>query len=389
MRGDAGMAQGAERASEELGELFKAREFDAGNIDFGRLFEQCFGWQNFRACREKKQLAHEVFRSAVTEAQGAISTAAFLNVIGQIAYSTFLQAYEKEASVFTPLIPEVRTEFLDGEKVAGVTGIADEVQVRPEGERYTLAGVGEDWIFTPPVIDRGQIMPVTWEAVFADRTGQLLPRLGQIGQSAGLNREKRAIDCVIDENTTAHRHNWRGTTIASYGDNSGSHSWDNLSATTTLTDWTSLDRAEQVFNGITDPYTAEPWPVDPRHLIVAKINEQTARRVLSATEIRVATPGYATTGNPTLTNMTNPYGNKFTLVTSRLLNSRMTVNTSWYLGDLALYARYMVAEPQAVVQAPTNDIDEFERRIVAKYRVNERGAYVVFQPRAMVKCTVA
>jgi hypothetical protein len=39
------------------------------------------------------------------------------------------------------------------------------------------------------------------------------------------------------------------------------------------------------------------------------------------------------------------------------------------------------------VQAPSNNQDEFHRRIVQQYRVNERGAYVVVQPRAAVKCT--
>lgn len=383
MRGEGGI----ERANTELADAFRTGEFDSGNVDFGRLFEQLFGWHDFRACRDKKQLAHNVFKERATEAAGAISTASFLNIIGQIAYSTFLKEYEKEEFIFTKLIPEVRTEFLDGEKVAGITGVADEVQVRPEGERYPIVGVGEDWIFTPPVLDRGEIMPITWEAVFADRTGQLLPRLGQIGQAAGVNMEKRAIDVIIDENTTAGRYNWRGTSIATYGDNSGSHSWDNLSATTPLTDWTSLDAVEQVANGLLDPYTGEPWPLDMKDLVVPMGLRRTAERIIHATQIRVATPGYATSGNPTLTNMDNPYSNQYTIRWSRLLTSRMNVKTSWYAGDIASAFRRMVAEPMAVVQAPTNDIDEFERRIVAKFRVNERSAFTTFNPRYMIKAT--
>ena len=52
-------------------------------------------------------------------------------------------------------------------------------------------------------------------------------------------------------------------------------------------------------------------------------------------------------------------------------------------------ARYRVAEKMNVQQAPANSEDEFKRRIVQQYRVNERGAYVVVQPRAAVQNTVA
>lgn len=360
-------------------------DVDPRNVDLGRLFCECFGWDEFVACRKGHQLMSQVVSRALTEAEGAVSTSSFTNITGQIVYSTVLDAYEVEDFVFTRLIPEVSTAFLDGEKIAGITSIGDEVAVRPEGEPYALAGVTEDWIFTPPVKDRGMIVPVTWEAVFADRTNVLLDRCRDVGTWSGVNREKRAIDCVIDENVTTHRYNWRGTVIASYGDNSGTHSWDNLAADTPLVDWGSIDLAEQVFNAITDPYTSEPTLWDPRHLVVTKQKEQIARRIVSATEIRVVTPGYATTTNPTQTLRSNPYANKYEIVTSRLLASRQATDTHWWIGDVSKYAKYMQAERMAVMQAPTNSEQEFNRRIVQQFRVNERGAYVVVQPRAMVK----
>lgn len=378
----------ADAAGRELRESLERKEFRPKEFnDLGALFEECFGWEAYKACRSRKMLANDVFESALKESQGAVSTAAFQNISGQIVYSAVLEAYQSEEFAFTKLIPEVQTQFLDGEKIAGITEIGDEAAVRNESDPYKLAGVGEDWIFTPAVKDRGMIVPVTWEAIFADRTGVLLERCGDVGKWGGVNREKRAIDCCVDENTTAHRYNWRGTVIASYGDNSGSHTWDNLAASNGLVDWTDIDAAEQVFNAITDPYTGEPVMIEPRYLTVTKQREQVARRILSATEIRVATPGYATSSNPTLTNMANPYQNKYELLTSRLLAARMATDTSWFLADWSKYAKYMVAEKMNVVQAPSNSHEEFHRRIVQQYRVNERGAYVVVQPRAAVKCT--
>lgn len=367
---------------------FEQKTVRPAEFDFGKLFVECFGWEAFVECRANKKLANDVFAEGrLAEAQGAVTTAAFQNISGQIVYSAVLEAYESEDFVFQKLIPEVTTQFLEGEKMGGITRIGDESAVRGEAQSYALAGVGEDWIFTPAIRDIGMIVPVTWEAVFSDRTGQLLDRCGEVGLWRGTAREKQAIDCVVDENTTRHRYNWRGTVIASYGDNSGTHTWDNLAASNALVDWTDVDAAEQVFNAITDPYTGEPVPYDPKHLVVTKQNEQTALRIVNATEIRVTTPGYATTGNPNQALQGNPYKSKYGVVSSRLLATKMATDTSWFLGDYSKYAKYMVAEKMNVAQAPSNTQDEFERRIVAKYRVNERGEYVVVQPRAAVKST--
>lgn len=377
----------AGEASETLAEALAAREVDAKSIDLGRLFEECFGWQAFRDCRRKEKLVHDVYAEALTENQGAVHTGAFLNIIGQIVYSMTLDAYNEVANVFTPLIPEQNTAFLDGEKIAGVTEIGDEIQVRDEGNPYAIAGVGENWIFTPSLKDRGLTIPVTWEALFADRTGQVQTRCADVGKWGGRNREKRAIDCVIDENTTAHRYNWRGTVIATYGDNSGSHSWDNLAASNGLVDWLNVNTAEQNVNALTDPFTGEVVDFEMTHLVVTKQLEQTARRIVRLGTIKFTTPGYATSGNVSQHAGDNPYAQKYEVVTSKLLAPRLATDTDWFLFNPSKYARYMVAEKANVTQAPSNSHEEFHRRIVQQYRFNERGAYTVIDGRAAHKST--
>lgn len=380
-------AKGAAAGKLALREAFEARSIQPTDIDMGRLFTECFGWHNFLTCRSGQTLACDVMSRALTEADGAVSTSAFLNISGQFMFTTVLDAYMAEEAVFRKLIPEAQASTLDGEKIPGITEIGDETGVRKETESYPLAGVGEDWINTPSIQDRGMIVPVTWEAIFNDKTGLVAQRAGDVGKWMGVRREKAAIDCCVDENVTTHRYNWRNTVIASYDDNTGTHTWDNLVASNAIVDWTDIDNVEQTFNAITDPYTGEPILVDPKHLTVTKQNEQVARRILSATEIRVATPGYATSGNPTQTNMNNPYLNKYELVTSRLLAARLATDTSWFLADWSKYAKCMMAEKMNVVPAPPNNHDEFHRRIVQQYRVNERFAYVVVQPRVACKST--
>ena len=358
-------------------------------MELGELFAECYGDDTYYRVKSGREQHHEAVRR-FQEADGGVTTAAFQNISGQIVYATVLEKDQSPDFVVAKMIPEERAIITDGEKIAGITEIGNKSALRKEGDPYTEMGVGEDWIQTPYVPDRGGIVSVTWEAVFNDRTGQLLDRCGDVGYWAiGYPEEVAAIDCLIDENVTNHRYNWRGTVIASYGDNSGSHTWDNLAATNGLVDWNNLNTAEQVFNGLTNPYTGTPIMIEPKHLIVYKGLEQTARRILSATEIRVTSPGYATTGNPTQTNMANPYNNKYTVVTSQLLAPQLATDTDWFLGDITKYAMRKVAEPLQVVQAPANTTADFERRVVARYRANKRFVHVVRQPRAIVKSTVA
>ncbi len=370
-----------------LKESFDARQRTADEFDFGRLFEECYGHEQFRACKQNRREASDVIGRNLVEGPGGVGTSNFLNITGQIVYSAVLEKYQLPDFRFTALIPTVSTQFLDGEKMAGVTQIGDEAQVRDEFAPYVEAGVTEDWIFTPTLKDRGEIVSLTWEAVFADRTGQLLERAGAVGESLGINKEKRAIDCVIDENVTAHRYNWRGTVIASYGDNSGTHTWDNLEASNAFVDWTNIDKLDQLFYNMTDPYTGEPFVQMAKHLIVPTRLMKAGMRALTQTDIRVSTPGFPTSGNPTQTTTANPYANKVELISTPWIEARQGTKTSWYYGDVTRYASYMQAEPLNVMQAAPNNTKEFENRIVSRFRANERGAYVVRQPRAMTKAT--
>ena len=375
---------GPQRAKQELAEMFSSKAVRPQDIDLGRLFMECFGPSAYMDCRGDRtgRTAAELL-----ETSGAVSTAAFLNIAGQFVYTNVLDAYVNEESVFSNLIPEAPASTLDGEKIPGITQIGDEIQERAEGMAYAIAGVGEDWIFTPPIPDRGVEVALTWEAQFNDKTGQLAERCADVGKWMKIHREKKAIDCVIDENTVSHRYNWRGTVIASYNDNTGTHTWDNLAGSNgALVDWVDIDAMEQVFNAITDPFTGEPTLWDPKHLVVTKQNEQIARRILSATEIR---SGDITTGAGTQMLTGNFYVNKYQLVTSRLLASRLATDTDYFLGDIGKYAKCMMAEKMSVVQAPPNSHEEFHRRIIQQWRVNERFAYVVVQPRAMVHATVS
>lgn len=376
-------------ANRYLRESFAAKDLRPTDFDLGRLFCECFGWNAFQACRfDRSNLATQAM-----EAAGSVSTAAFSNISGQIVFSQTVESYQDEEFKFTRIIPERQSPYTF-EKIAGITRIGNEVLKVAESQPYPYAGVGQTWIHGPETEKRGLIVPVTREAIFFERTGQLLDRCREVGYWLGFDREQRAIDCVIDENAGAvsaavggHRYHWRDTSIETYGNNSGNHSWDNLEASNALVDWTDVDAAEQLLNGMTDPDTGAPILAVADTLIVTKQLEKTALRIRNATEIRVATPGYATTGNPTETIVANPYGGAFEVVSTRLLAARLGTDTSWFFGTPSKAFWYHVNFPFQTLQAPSNSMDEFNRDIVMQFRADERGNYGTKEPRLMVKCT--
>lgn len=318
------------------------------------------------------------------ESGSAVDTSAFSNITGQIMYTAIMDNYRSEEFVFSNLIPVEPTSF-NGQKVPGIGGLGDETEDVDEMGTYPMIGVNEDWIETPETKKGGGIVPVTKEAIFFDLTGVLLQRCSQVGQMRGINREKKAIDCVIDENRTIHRYKWRGTV---YGTYQSSTPFVNVKSSNALEDWTDIDAAELLFDSLIDPNTGEPIQILPKDLVVTRGLLRVAQRVLTSTTLRTATPGYATSNTPTETEWANPIGG-YTIRWSRLLAQRMATDTTWFIGDIAQAFRYMENWPITVIPAPRNSEAEFMNDIVERFKVSERGVYSTWEPRAMVKNTVA
>jgi hypothetical protein len=369
------------RFFEDIGRALEKRELRPQDFSVRQLFEQFVP-----DGRELVESWNPRQGGGVTlqEAGDAVQTAAFANISGQIVYSAILEKYMAEELVFSKLIPNQPTQF-NGEKIAGIGQMGDGAEIVGEAQPYPTVGVTEDWIETPQTTKRGMIVPITKEAIFFDRTGVLLDRCREVGEWLGVNKEKRAIDCVVDENVTTHRYKWRGTSYATYQTTTP---WDNVTASNALVDWTDIDAAEQTMAALIDPNTGEPIMVVPKHLIVNRELLYTARRIVEATTLKVATPGWATTGNPSEAEWKNPVTG-YSVLTSVLLASRMATDTSWFIGDVTKAFRYMENWPLAVVSAPANSDDDFKRDIVQQFKASERGQYATVEPRAMNKSTVA
>ena len=370
-----------DRFMTEFSEALRKKEIrmDQGQIDYGirPLFENFIpgGREIIDSWKGEGGIS-------LIEAGDAVNTAAFSQITGQIIYNATMDAFQSEAFVFSPIIRTIQTD-LSGEKIAGVTRMGDVAEAVAEGEPYPLVGVSQDYIETPVTTKRGMIVPLTREAIQADRTNLVIQRCGEVGEFLGLNKEKRVIDCIIDENVTAHRYKWRGSVYATYQTTSP---WDNTTAAATLTNYTDIDEAEQTLSTILDPNTGEPIINMAKDLIVTRQLVYTARQILNATQVRA---GDITSGAGIQTIFSNPITGDYRILSSSLLATRMTTDTTWYLGNLSKAFAYMQNWPLTTVQAPANSEDEFNKDIVMKWKATEKGATATLEPRVMTKCTVA
>jgi hypothetical protein len=375
----------------DLRESFRTEEIEPADFSIRELFENFI--PHGREVIDSWNPRHGDGNGGISMSQlleaDATTVQNFSNISGQIVITAVMNAYDSEAFVFTDLIPTVPTQF-NGEKIPGVGQIGDKAQIVPETGAYQLAGVNEDWIETPQTTKRGLLTALTKEALFFDRTGLLLKRCAAVGESLGLNKEKRAINCVIDENTTAHRYNRKSRgQIATYGDNSGNHDFDNLQATNALVDWTDIDNARQLLYSMLDPNTGEPIVLTgTEKLICTRGQSVLAGMIRNATQVLVAAGGFAQSGSLNHFTGSNPVGGLFDVVSTAQLAIQMATDTTWYYGDPSKAFQYMENWPMTTVQAPPNSSEEFHRDIVMQWKSSERGQYVVAEPRAMVKNTV-
>lgn len=314
--------------------------------------------------------------------EAGVSSTSFSNITGQLLVNAVMESYNDPVFIADQLVTTMPTKLPKGEKIPGMSRIGNEAEAIGEGQPYPLVGFGEDWIETPETIKRGMIVPLTREAIVQDLTGLLLERARDVAYWIRYNKEIRCLQSVLGITSSYNRRS-RGV-VASYGDSSGNHDWDNLAASNALVDWTDVEAAELLFDGLTDPNVGTPIAVIPDTIVVPSALKHTAKRVLNATEIRHgdgASATYATTSPNPLS------GGTYKLVTSQLVKTVTSSDSTWFLGAFKRGFKYMEVSPISVIQAPSNSHDEFHRDIMQQWKVSEWGVAAVTEPRVAVKCT--
>ena len=308
-----------------------------------------------------------------------VDTTLFANITGQIAFAKIHQGFKNDDYVVSGLVPNMPSPFLDGEKVPGIAQLGDDAAVVAEGNAFPESTFGEEYTNLPGTTKRGNIVPVTKEAVFADRTRLVLKRAFQVGEFLGLNKEKRLCDVVIGATNNYSRNGVASDTYQTAAP------WINR-LQQALTDWTSLEAAEHLFSEMVDPNTGEPIGIGGKKLLVTEFKIRTAQRIAGALQIRTVENGVETISNNNM--------QTYAPVASKVLYSRLkaagetaaNAKKMWFTGDFSKAFGYVENWGISVVQSPQNTGRDFTHDIVTEVKASERGAAAVVEPREVIKC---
>ncbi len=332
--------------------------------------------------------AFETFMSPYTEFDAveyaaAVDSSLFSRITSNLVKARVVQAYQFEQFVFTQLIPSRPAENLWGDKIPGITTLSDDAAEVQEGQNYARAVFGDEYIETPASKKRGLIVDVTREAVWQNRTRNILQQAAQVGFWLGLNKEKRLCDMVIGA-TNSYKRN--GTAVDTY---QTAAPWIN-DHSNELLDYTDIENSDVLQSRIVDPNTGEAIMLESNALVVTKAKEITAKHILGATRAEMRT----NSGN-NIRDGFNPVADMASsLRVSRLMENRIVSQLSqtradaakyWFMGDFENAFSYEEVFALDVTQAPVNSVDAYERDIISSYKASERGVPAVLDPRRVVR----
>lgn len=376
-------SKGTEQACEWLGDAIADGDIKLHEFSLREAFIDIVGWEAFQSLKPKSGRTFNLQEASGT----AVSFDQFSKITGQIMFSSILQGFDRPEFVFSKAIPNKPTPLQDRELIPGISEIGDEMQVVEEGDEFPFAGVSQDYIEVAQKTKRGAIVRVTKEAVEGDKTSVLVERLGGLGYWLGLNKEKRCIDAVIDENTGAtsivnrgHRFHWLGNSHASF---QASSPWVNIKTSNGLATYANLAASWLLFQNMTDPWTGEPIFIEPRDIIVTPQNYHAAQFILHSTEVRTNTNAAA--GTPTVqTHGPSPIG-PYRVLWSALLAARAATDTDWWHGDVGKAVNYYQNWDITPEELGRSAEEAFKRDIIMQFKASEKGHAQVVQPRALVE----
>lgn len=324
---------------------------------------------------------------ALMEAGTPVGSTAFRNITGQLIFSTIRRWFQNEAFVFSALVPTILSRIEGTEKVPSIARIGDASEIVIEGQDYPTVGFGEEYFTWAAKDKRGLIVDLTEEAIFYDLTNLVLEAAREVGLWLGTKKEKLIIDAFVGA-TASNNYSRNGTATNTY---LTTGAYVNDATGVALNDWTSIDAAELMFNDVLDPNTSEPIELmdGETTLVCMPYKKHTARRIVSATEVRERSETGASTRENEMVSA-NPIAN-YKVVTSKLLYRRVLAGPEavaanarewWWLGAINRAFAWVENFPLRVFQQTDGD-RAFEADIVARFKASMKGVAQVVEPRYM------
>lgn len=331
------------------------------------------------------------FIEVPTHLEEAVSSSAFPSAVGQLISTRVIDGYEGFDGIGDELV-ETMPSRLRNERVVGFTTLQGPKEVG-ELESYEESHFGEKYVTTQEA-KKGRLLSVSEEAVFFDQTGQILRRAQTLGQLAAQERERVIVRGVADVNSNERVYRPSGTAEQLYS--SGNNNL--LSTATPLNDWTDIQEvltfhAENVTDDREpdDHMGAQPILWTPRVLLTSVKKAGDAARAIAATTVR-GTPGSneeLESTNPLnlivpggITPLSSPFLDQ---AASASADDQFDDSDDWFLGDPRRQFVWKEIWPLQTFRAPAQNDEQFERDVVARFKVRYYGGINALDHRMVVK----
>lgn len=357
------------KASEHITTLLEEKKLKPEDFSIFTLFEELVDPEGrFSRTAEATQLVE------------AIVTSAFPTISKVIINKSILDAYNLAVGDAANLVTEDNASRTTTDTMAGFTA-GEGLEYRPEGMAYEETFFGEK-DYGVIMGDFGRIISLTREAIFDDRTGQLLSRAKDIGEKGGQHRAKMIIQTLEVSPRTAFKEKASASKAFIYKGaakqfatvyNATTHATidgqlnPNLVATNTLVDWTDIDAALQLFDAMVDE-AGDAIEITPTGILVPSAL-RTKLWLITNTAQTLAK------GSTDLLNINtaNPYGPQGMQDYEKYTSRYLTSDSSWFVGDFRKQLVWLwVFKPATAVQTADSE-SAFTNQIVMRYRFNYHG----------------
>jgi hypothetical protein len=387
---------GARGFYETIVGLLEEGELKPEDFSLRQLWEACVGPTHLTlpsyAARQRVYLAHlDQLSSLHSEAD--LGTNLFQTVTGAVVARRVLDAYNQTEGLIGDQLVTVERSAVKNERIAGFTALQGPKPVE-EGMPYEEASFGDKFVTTVES-KKGRILSITEEAIHFDQTGELLRRAARIGEATRLEREKTIVRGVVDADYvpgSSGVYRPGGVLEPLYPQDGSNYNYIGAGNTVSgppfntavaLEDWTDIDlvlryHATQVRDDRHAPEPGEPIVWMPKILLVPKGKELTALRIVTASSLTVVT-GDASHR----TEFRNPFGGVYTVLSSPFLDA--VSPDDWYLGDFRRQFIWKEIWPVQVFRQARESEADFERDVVARFKVRYYGGINALDERWVVK----
>lgn len=365
-------SEGAQAVEMTLRELAEEKKLRLGEqVSIPELWDAFVG-------RESLDFSHRRGFVEKSLSEAAVNSTHFNNITGVLLGNLIIEAYEMQSGLADMLVDTYKSKFRD-ERIPGF-GSVDIMDTVNEGDAYPSKGFFDKYVTTGTAEKRGGLIDITEETITYDQTGQIANRAKMIGERIAQDREEKILSAVTGVTTCYYP---SGTGTALYGGT------PYLKASNALVDWTSIEAA--ITDGLaamTDE-TGKSIIVKPTAILVPTALDFTARRIINATQILTKNPTTGTAGTTAQARETwgpNPVPN-LQILSSPLVAEVSSSTTTWWIGDFKRQFKWKEVWPIQVFSRQANSDTQYERDLVAGYKVRYLGNVFAVDQKHVVKCT--